>query len=57
MGWVVNDTLQPLNPLEKRSCTHCTEGSADPFAGPDGAEDLAVAGVRSPDRSTHSELL
>jgi hypothetical protein len=37
--------LQLLNPLKKRSGTHCTEGSAGFFAGLDVAEDLALAGV------------
>ena len=56
-GWVVNDTLQPLNPLGKRSGTHGAEGSAGPSASLDGSEDLALTGVRSPHRSIHSELL
>ena len=48
MGWVVNDTPQPLYPRE-RPGTHCIGGWVGLRAGWTGAENLAPTGIRSPD--------
>jgi hypothetical protein len=56
MGWVVNATPLPLYPCE-RAGTRCVEGEVG--LGPvwTGAENLASAGIQSPDRLVRSESL
>jgi len=56
MRWVVNATPRLLYPLE-RPGTRCIGGWLGPRAGLVGAENLAPAGIRSPDRPARSQSL
>jgi hypothetical protein len=44
-------------PPGKRPGTHCVGGWVGPRAGLDGCENLALTGIRSPDRPARSESL
>jgi hypothetical protein len=52
--WVVNATLQPLYPRELPGA-HCVETGWQPGPVWTGAENLALTGIRSPDRPARSE--
>ena len=55
-GWVVYATPRPLYPWE-RPGTHCVGSGWAPWPVWTGAENLALTGIRSPDRPACSESL
>jgi hypothetical protein len=55
MEWVVNAAPRPLYPRERLG-THCIGGWVGPRADVEGAENVATAGIRSPDRPARSQL-
>ena len=57
MGWVVNATPWPLYSRERDPVPILQEAGWAPGPVWTGAENLAAAGIRSPDRPTHSESL
>jgi len=54
---VVNATPWAALAPGKVSGTHCSGGLVDPWAGLDGAEKFAPAGIRSPDHPARSDSL
>jgi len=57
MGWVVNVTFRPLYPRERYPVPIAQEAGWAPGLVLTGAENLAPAGIRSPDRPARSESL
>jgi len=57
MGWVVNATPRPLYLWERDSVPIVYEAGWAPGPIWTGAENLALAGIRSPDRQARCELL
>ena len=57
MGWVVNATPRPLYPQERDLVPIVQEAGWAPGPVWTGAENLAGAGIRFPDRSARSESL
>ena len=56
MGWVVNATPRPLYDREKDPVPILQEAGRAPESVWTGAENLAPAGIRSPNRPARSEL-
>jgi hypothetical protein len=57
MGWVVNATPRPLCPLERNPETIVQVPGWAPGSAWMGAKNLALAGIRFPDRTARSEWL